>query len=417
MALATKSKVPVKRAKKPIARSTRTAPATKYMADGKTKLRAIKSIDVKYLGDEPSWENQDTWTTEDLNSRLGRAFNWYNYNCDGKDAREFFEDWCAITPGYEEYPKKFKPLADWHLGSTLGFRCRMFMAGLQIKDPEKDLAFINKRIAECEEMLTKLKPAKAEPSSTEVEAKKETIQDRLREKFSEVVGEIEGAIDEYFDSKKEFDTYKFLQASGLPAQFAAKIPEIYERHIAELEEYLEGKCPQLLEGYKHLGKRGAKDAIKFYQSIIDGANAYKTAKIATRAKPKRKPVSPEKLVRNLKYLKEFPALKLNSIDPRDIIGCTELWVYNTKTRKLGRFHANTHGDMVITSLGVKGSGITGFSESLSVCKTLRKPQEVIDKFKISGKPQLRKFLDSIKSVETKLKARISPETILLRAVK
>jgi hypothetical protein len=293
----------------------------------------------------------------------------------------------------------------------------MFMAGLKVKDPEKDLAFINKRISECEEMLTKQKPAKTEPSANEVEAKKETIQDRLREKFSEVVGEIEGAIDEYFDSKKEFDTYKFLQASGLPAQFAAKIPEIYERHIAELEEYLEGKCPQLLEGYKHLGKRGAKDAIKFYQSIIDGANAYKTAKIATRAKPKRKPVSPEKLVRNLKYLKEFPALKLNSIDPRDIIGCTELWVYNTKTRKLGRFHANTHGDMVITSLGVKGSGITGFSETLSVCKTLRKPQEVLDKFKISGKPQLRKFMDPIKSVETKLKARISPETILLRAVK
>lgn len=417
MALATKTKAPVKRAKKSIARSTRTVAATKYMADGTTKLRAIKNIDIKYLGDEPSWADQDSWTQEELNSRVGRAFNWYNYNCDGKDARNFFEDWCAVNKGYEKYPAKFKSLSDWQLGQTMGYRCRMFMAGLKIKDPEKDLAFINKRIAECEAIVAKLAPAKAAPTASETEAKKETIQDRLREKFSEVAGELEGAVDDYFDGKRDFDTYKFLQASGLPAQFAVKIPEIYQRHIAELEEYLEGKCPQLLEGYKHLGKRGAKDAIKFYQSIIDGANAYKAAKIATRAKPKRKPVPPEKLVRKLKYLKEFAELKLNSIDPRDIIGCTELWVYNSKTRKLGRFYANTHGDMIINTLSVKGSAIIGFNESTSVCKTLRKPQEVLDKFRISGKPQLRKFLDSIKSVETKLKARISPETILLRAIK
>jgi len=416
MSLVTKFKITAKKSKKPVAHNVKAAGNTKYMADGKIKLRPIKNIkDIKYLGQEPTWDDQDSLTATELNSRIARAFNWYNYACDGKDSRKFFEDWCAINKGYEEYPKKFSLLPDWQLGQTLGYKCRMFMVGLKVKDVKSDFAFINKRIAELEVILAKQAPAKSVPTATE--AKKDTIQDRLHVKFNEVVGEIEGAVDDYFNDKKDFDTYKFLQTSELSAQFALKIPEIYQCQVAELDEYLEGKCPQLLEGYKHLGKRGAKDAIKFYQSIIDGANAYKAAKIATRAKPRRKPVPPERLVRKLKYLREFVELKLNSIDPRDIIGCTELWVYNTKTRKLGRFHANMHGDTIINTLTVKGRAIVGFSESLSVCKKLRKPQEVLDKFRIAGKPQLRKFLDPIRSVETRLKARISPETILLRAIK
>jgi hypothetical protein len=145
--------------------------------------------------------------------------------------------------------------------------------------------------------------------------------------------------------------------------------------------------------------------------------AYKTNKMATRAKPKRKPVPPEKQVRNLKYLKEFAELGLKSIPPTDIIDTSELWVYNTKTRKIGRFVVPMHGDMVIGKLGVKGSAITGYDEIRSTTKTLRKPAEKLAEWKACGKPQLRKFMDTIKSVETKLKGRISPDTILLRAIK
>jgi len=68
-------------------------------------------------------------------------------------------------------------------------------------------------------------------------------------------------------------------------------------------------------------------------------------------------------------------------------------------------------------LGVKGSAIIGFDEIKSTCKTLRKPAEQLAMLKTQGKPGLRKFMDTIKAVETRLKGRISPETILLRALK
>jgi hypothetical protein len=184
-----------------------------------------------------------------------------------------------------------------------------------------------------------------------------------------------------------------------------------------MNEFLEGKDAQLLEAYKHMGKREAKNLIKFYETIINDASAYKTSKIATRAKPKRKPVPPERQVKNLKYLKEFAELGLKSINPTEILGMSELWTYNTKTRKLGRFVVAMHGDMVVGQLGVKGSAIIGYDELKSTCKTLRKPAEQLANFKTQGKPGLRKFMDTIKAVETKLKGRISPETILLRAIK
>ena len=247
--------------------------------------------------------------------------------------------------------------------------------------------------------------------------KKETIQDRLAEKFSETLGEIEGAIDDFMLTGKEVKAFNILSTANIAVQYASKVADFIQPRIDELNELLEGKDAQLKEGYSHLGKRDVKAHIKMYETIINDAMAYKTSKIATRAKPKRKPVPPEKQVRGLKYLKEFADLGLKSINPTEILGMSELWVYNTKTRKLGRFVVPMHGDMAISQLGVKGSAIIGFDEINSTAKTLRKPAEKLAEFKTLGKPALRKFMSTIKSVEVKLKGRIGPDTILLRAIK
>ena len=67
-------------------------------------------------------------------------------------------------------------------------------------------------------------------------------------------------------------------------------------------------------------------------------------------------------------------------------------------------------------LGVKGTTITGFSETLSICKTVRKPEEKLKEFKSAGKVQLRKFLEDINATDTRMNGRINEETILLKAV-
>jgi hypothetical protein len=100
---------------------------------------------------------------------------------------------------------------------------------------------------------------------------------------------------------------------------------------------------------------------------------------------------------------------LVSINPVEIIGAKELWVYNTKSRKIGKYVASEY-----LELGVKGTSITGFNENLSVQKTLREPEEQLKEFKAAGKVQLRKFLDDIRAVDIKLNGRINEDVILLR---
>jgi hypothetical protein len=108
-------------------------------------------------------------------------------------------------------------------------------------------------------------------------------------------------------------------------------------------------------------------------------------------------------------MKQDDKLKLVSINPTDLVGSKELWVFNTKTRKLGKYVAAEFND-----LGVKGTSITGFDEHKSVQKTLRKPEEQLKEFKSAGKVALRKFLEDIKAVDIKLNGRINEETILLK---
>ena len=56
----------------------------------------------------------------------------------------------------------------------------------------------------------------------------------------------------------------------------------------------------------------------------------------------------------------------------------------------------------------------GFSEMKSVQKTLRKPVDQLKEFKAAGKVALRKFLEDINAVDTKMNGRINEEIMLLK---
>jgi hypothetical protein len=97
------------------------------------------------------------------------------------------------------------------------------------------------------------------------------------------------------------------------------------------------------------------------------------------------------------------------VNPVEIIGASELWVYNSKTRKLGKYVAAAY-----QTLNVKGTTIINFDVDKSVCKTLRKPSEQLKEFARAGKVQLRKFLEEIRATDTKLNGRINADILLLK---
>jgi hypothetical protein len=152
-----------------------------------------------------------------------------------------------------------------------------------------------------------------------------------------------------------------------------------------------------------------KKLIEFYQEIAAACTMLmQEAKV--NKKPRARKAKPaEKIVEKMKYCKSNEPLKLVSINPTDILGAKELWIFNTKTRKLGKYVAAEYQE-----LGVKGTSITGFDENASVQKTLRKPEDQLKEFKAAGKVALRKFLEDIKAVDIKLNGRINEDTVLLK---
>ena len=101
-----------------------------------------------------------------------------------------------------------------------------------------------------------------------------------------------------------------------------------------------------------------------------------------------------------------------SIDPKKIIGAQELWVFNTKTRKLGKYVASN--GFSSEELSIKGASITGFDEKKSIQKTVRKPDVTLKEFQKAGKVALRKFLEDINATDIKLTGRINKEIVLLK---
>ena len=93
------------------------------------------------------------------------------------------------------------------------------------------------------------------------------------------------------------------------------------------------------------------------------------------------------------------------------MGAEQLWIFNIKTRKLGRYVADSGHTLM-----VKGTTIQNFNERESIAKTVRKPKEKLPELMKAGKVNLRKFLDGIKATSTKLNGRINADTLLLRVV-
>jgi len=169
----------------------------------------------------------------------------------------------------------------------------------------------------------------------------------------------------------------------------------------------------LKEGYRHIDKAKLKHLSEFYSKLTDALETYGAVKKAVRKARVKKAPSREKMVSKVKYCVQNTDLNLVSVNPVDIMGAKELWIYNIKTRKLGKYVAATDAGQ----LGIKGNTILGYDSKKSIAKTLRKPTEQLKNFSNSGKIALRTFIEDIKAVSIELNGRLSTDIVLLKTSK
>ena len=386
----------------------------------KAKVSNINFSDEKYTGNEPIWDYDRalSFSNEEFDHYLRQSFRYYNYYYSTKDLKKYVVAWLRQHEGDSGVHKLDKNTIDRYQRSA---DCLTpFTVCALIKAHERGMPLRDSHVEYILDAVKRVLLLKADDEEVEekTEVKKPqvyipTIQDRMNEVAKKHILYFEMLEDALYTGETvDPKAYEYLVKNNVPQALIGKIQAVFEPRCAEVREARTTKDEDLKEAYSYMKAVDYKRYDAFYDKLFADLTAYNQTKKATKKAAVRKPPAKEKLVRSLKYLKQDAGMKLVSINPVDIVGAEQLWVYNVKNRKLGKYVAEDQGGV----LGVKGTSITGFNETKSTQKTLRKPEEQIKAFLASNKVELRKFLENIKTTEIALNGRINADTILLKVI-
>ena len=323
-------------------------------------------------------------------------------------------------------------LPDWKVGGKSHWACAAYLIENDFSElvPKGHVTGLDKWILELAEEGAALVEEKKAVDKTKKNVYVPSIQERIAEQAQLACEAIEEWLDGFITDKKKFDPKGFdftkhFASMKVTQAHARKIKKYYDNEYKEAQliqklptpgEINREKDPlksdmlaQLREGYSHLTKKDAKTYLEALETLHGACDLVIDAAKATRKPRKKAPPSKEKMVAKLKYLERDDKLQIVSVNPLELIDSKEVWVYNVKTRKLGKYVADEHA-----TIRVKGTTLLHYNEKSSIQKTLRKPDETLKEFKKASKVKLRKFMDEIKTTDIKLNGRLNADTVILK---
>jgi hypothetical protein len=373
----------------------------------------------------PKWDGSTEWDAEKFTKHFRDAMTWYRLEKTGKELKPSVINWMALN-GYDKSDiSAFKKTKDNRCGMTMGSIAACLLRGM----PEVHEGFNKGRDTAQwlrDEIATVIAEGKDDIDDSEDAGKPvekpavyvPNIQERMRDAAGAMSEELDAAIDSWILDPESFNPkdikiINLLRGKGAKAAHSRFIKQYFQRNFDELQELASGNADeQLREAYKHNSRKNVKKLIEFYESIMTSCDQIaQEAKILK--KPRAKKVKPaEDLVKKLKFKTVDDKLGLVSVPAAGIIGAQAAIVYNTKTRKLGVYHAKSSA-----GLQVKGTSITEFTEK-SFQKTLRKPDTQVKEFKEQNtQKRVETWFDKIKSVETIMNGRLNADIMILKVFK
>ena len=406
--------------------------------------------DEAITGPEPTWEGTDTWTAEKYYRERGRTPYFYSYYHKSKDFIPWVVDYMKTNGYSNEDIKSYKAAEDWRTKSTLAGYVRALSKGMpenhdgiseyldtltgvsatSLRDASN---IVNQQIEEIVAYGKTMKVEKEEEEEITSTKYKPSIQQLLFNKSLEMSDEIDEFVEEYDGTTamlSSFDPQRMLLIVGAKPNHAKIIASIYKPAFDDFEELINPPSTkkmnelekdlheQLQEGYSHLSKNIIKNQFKMYKTIMDACDNIVLKGKVTRKPRKKKAISAEKQVSKFKYLDHHPETKSISVNPADLVGANIAIVYNSKTRKLGVYHAQNVDPTGMgrdgSGLSVKGTTIQGYDPTTSVQKTLRKPIEQLATFKKIAKRSFQKEFSAINSVEVKMNGRFNDHSLIIK---
>lgn len=377
------------------------------------KSNAARVLEEKHIGVETT--NWVDVPAELMDMKVYTNLRIYNYFYDHKDAFKWAEEWVKKNRGKDL--ADFKASEDWRVNTTLGGLCKMHMAGAPFN--EKRMVWINAGIDSAVKAGKENRQVEAGSSKKPVK----TSADILAEKIHDFIAEVEVVIDDYNKPKiyvdgENYSVYNELKKINAPKPLVQKVYDYYKPLFDEAEELVVKKTPDLIEGFKHLKTaKDKKDYMLFIKNIIDDCQKFMNASTAAKVRAVRQPrakkkIPVEKLVAKVKYQKESSEYKLTSVDPANIVGATEVYLFNTKYRQLVQLVAAS-----VDGFSIRGTTIINLREEACLRKTLRKPEDVLTEIGKTTKARVNKVFLDLKTKSAAANGRLNEETIILKVFK
>jgi hypothetical protein len=344
------------------------------------------------------------------NDRLAivKAYNWYNYACDSEQAKEFAIDYLKSISWDKEKIRQLQKVDEKQFINSIGWNCRILSLGGVLP-----LDYIDRMYKNIDKLLSNQDKKESDTATSNVIVL--SVQSRVKDKTSEVIGNLEIEYDNFInDSNYQFSAYDYLTKNSISPAIARSVAEYYQPLFDQYQSIIDGEDAGLAEGYRGVSKKSLNKRLEFIGSIIDDANRH--AKNLKQSKPRKirtkKAKSAIQQTAKIKFKESDDKYKLKSIRVTDIVGADTLWVFNTKYRTLGVYRSQS-----INGLSMKGTTIQNFDEKASIAKKLRKPEDILPLILEGSKVAARKTFDAIKSKNKTLTGRINDDIVILRAIK
>lgn len=327
-----------------------------------------------------------------------QALNWYNENKSDKDAAKILNADLKIARYHQTY----------------AWLVKMKSSGFILPESSENSFLEMKNQFDSAVLESQKEEIKVDNDGNEIVAPVINLQERIATKTKQYIGELEGVVDDYgYNLKaKDFKAYDWFVKNEVKPIHAAKIADWFRNRAEEILDAIEGSNKEEKDAYLRAGKDKIKSILAVMTNIVSDADRLSQNVSKSRKPRKKKPISFEKMVSKLQYKPKDDNFKIQSINPVNVIGASQIWVFNVKSRKLGVYSA-------LDSVGilVKGNKLENYSVNESFSKTLRQPEKILATVLDGGKVAMRKLMDSINAKPSPMNGKIGKDTVILRALK
>ena len=382
------------------------------------KQKRIKNADEAFMGSRPSYgpHNPVPESKEDRDREYRRATHWFYYFENKKKSSETVLAYCKKVLKFNKTKlANIKKLPDYKYRMGTYQHIEMLNVGWEgYPLDESRLNDINNKLIECEKqgkVLVKEDDNKPKPVVIPPAVRmRKKVMETIYADFDTMV--VDKWMEGEFDKKKvTFPTYSLLQLHRIKGAGLNMFKEKIQFELDLVSDAYNKTCDQAVEAYSHIKKGDQRKMLDQLNGIIEDIERMQTNSKATRIPKAKKPKASDQQVQKLNYKEKDDDAKLVSINPVLIPGKNKLFVYNTKNKVLYMYENDSS-----SGFEVRGSTVYNWDDKVSMCTTLRKPDDVLPQILTKTEKQITKVLSSLTTKVKKPTGRINKDCILLRVL-